>query len=274
MEAIHWILAAIFGAVVGWSLRGRIAKAAGQTVGADQVALRRNVNEAEDRYLEVLRREIGNILLEIDPDLMIRTYEKGWRYQDELKAAGTERIAADLKSITLKYKFFSEFDVLGTRHFIPYGDARWSLSDDELVDIYLDISKMIMLPRLSDTTRSSFELFADEEFKVLLKTVRRCKDRAFKKRIQGAVDRYYALRRVIDRHGSREARDQICSLEEADLEVFRLPNTSPENELGIVFKKTNECGIYGTFHHDDGKLSESFYRSDSAFQNRDYIDAP
>ncbi|MFZ3034439.1 MAG: hypothetical protein WA138_10550 [Parvibaculum sp.] len=135
---IEWIAAAIVGLAVGWFLRGRIAKGDGQTMSADKVALRRNVNEAEDRYLEVLRREISNILLNIDPDLMVSTYEKGWRYQDELVETGKERVSADLKALTLKHKFFSDFDLLGTRHFIPYGDARWSSSDDELVERYLE----------------------------------------------------------------------------------------------------------------------------------------
>lgn len=258
---------------VGWFLRGRIAKGDGQTMSADKAALRRNVNEAEDRYLEVLRREISNMLLNIDPDLMVSTYEKGWRYQDELVEAGKERTSADLKALTLKHKFFSDFDLLGTRHFIPYGDARWASSDDELVERYLELSKMILLPRLLDTDHSPIRLFTEEEFDILRKTARRCKDRAFKHHIVQAVDRYYALQRAIDRFGSKEAREQMNPLDDSDVEVFRLPYNGPENELGIAFKHTGEFGVYGTFHHDDGKISKSYYRSDKAFQKRDYLDA-
>lgn len=272
-EMIEWIAAAVVGLAVGWFLRGRIAKGDGQTMLADKVALRRNVNEAEDRYLEVLRREISNMLLNIDPDLMVSTYEKGWRYQDELVEAGKERISADLKALTLKHKFFSDFDLLGTRHFIPYGDARWAASDDEIVERYLEISKMILLPRLLDMDDSSIRLFTEGEFDILRKSVRRCKDRAFKGHIVQAVDRYHALQRAIDRFGSKEAREQMNPLDESDVEVFLLPYNGLENELGIAFKHTGEFGVYGTFQHDDGKIFKSYYRSDNVFQKRDYLDA-
>ncbi|MER8965660.1 hypothetical protein NKI25_08035 [Mesorhizobium sp. M0808] len=272
-EQIQWLVAAMVGITVGWFLRGRIAKGDGQNAQADKAALRRNVNEAEERYLEVLRREISNILLNVDPDLMVRTYEKGWRYQDELVTAGRERTSADLKALTLKHKSFSEFDLLGTRHFVPYSDARWSASDDELVERYLEISKMMLLPRLLDRDHSPFRLFTEEEFQILRKTERRCKDRTFKDHIVQAVARYYALQGAIDRYGSKEAREQRNSLDDIDIEVFRLPYDGAENELGIIFKKTGEYGVYGTFHHDDAKISESFYRSDTVFQKRDYLDA-
>ncbi|MFZ3034437.1 MAG: hypothetical protein WA138_10540 [Parvibaculum sp.] len=132
---------------------------------------------------------------------------------------------------------------------------------------------MILLPRLLDTDHSPIRLFTEEEFEILRKTTRRCKDRAFKHRIVQAVDRYHALQRAIDRYGSKEAREQMNPLDDSDVEVFRLPYDGPENELGIVFKQTGDCGVYGTFHHDDGKISKSYYRSDKAFQKRDYLDA-
>lgn len=269
--AIEWIAAAVIGVMAGWYLRSRIAKSDEQTMAFDKAVLQRTYNEAEDRYLEVLRREIGNILLNIDPELMVRTYEKGRRYQDELVEAGMERTSAEFKALALKHKFFSDFDLLGTRHFIPYGDARWPSSDDELVERYLDLSKMILLPQLLDTNHSSFRLFTKEEFEILLKTMRRCKDKAFEQRIKMAIERYYALQRAIDSHGSEEMRELSNPLDDADIKVFRLPYRPPENELGIVFKQTGESGVYATFHYDNGKVSESYYRSDEAFQKRDYL---
>lgn len=269
----EWIGVGIVGVALGWFLRSRLGTSQAPAHQADTAALRRNVNEAEDRYLEVLRREIGNILIDVDPDLMVSTYEKGWRYQDEVLEAGKERISADLKSLTLKHPFFQDFDLLGTRHFVPYEDARSMSSDDDLVERYLEISKMILLSKLVDAEHQNFRLFTEEEFEVLRKTVRRCKDRAFKRRIEGAIVRYHALQRAIDRYGSKEAREQINPLEEGDLEVFRLPSDGPENVLGIIFKQTDEFAAYSTFHDDDGKVFKSYYRSDPAFQKRDVLDA-
>lgn len=269
----EWIGVGIVGVALGWFLRSRLGTSQASAHQADTAVLRRNINEAEDRYLEVLRREIGNILMNLDPDLMVSSYEKGWRCQDELVKAGKERVSADLKSLTLKHQFFSEFDLLGTRHFVPYEEARRMSSDDDLVERYLEISKMILLSKLVDPEHQNFRLFTEEEFEVLRKTVRRCKDRAFKSRIEGAVDRYYALQRAIDRYGSKEAQGALNSLEDGDLEVFRLPNVGPENELGIVFKKTEEFGVYSTFHDDDGKVFKSYSRSDATFNKRDGLDA-
>ena len=265
-EPIQWIVAAI----AGWFLRGRIAKSAGHTMQADKATLRCNVNEAEERYLEILRREISNILLNVDPELMVSTYEKSWRYQDELVTAGKERISADLKALTLKYKLFSDFDLLGSRHFIPYSDAREWVSDDDLVERYLEISKMILLPRLLGKQNQSIPLFYDKEFDILKRTVRKYKDGVFKQHIVQAVNRYNALRKAIDHYGSKEAK-QTYSLDDSDIEVFRLPVQMGSSELAIVLKQTGECGVYERFIHDDGEISERFYRSDIAFQKREAI---
>lgn len=209
----EWAGAGIVGIVVGWFLRSRIGADQTQTMQSKTIDLRQNVNEAETRYLEVLRREIGNILMNADPNLMLSAYEKGWNYQDEITKAGQERTVADLTSLTLKHQFFSDFDLLCTRHFVPYGDARSMTSDDDLVERYLEISKMILLNKLIDSEHRNFRLFTDEEFDVLRKIVRRCKDRDFKRRIEEAVDRYYAFRRAIDRHGSKEAKDRTGQLQ-------------------------------------------------------------
>lgn len=91
----EWAGAGIVGIVVGWFLKSRIGADQKQTTQSDSISLRRNVEEAENRYLEVLRREIGNILVNLDSDLMVGTYEKGWRYQDEVVKAGKEGSVAN-----------------------------------------------------------------------------------------------------------------------------------------------------------------------------------
>lgn len=270
---LEWIGLGIGGIALGWFLRGRIGADQPQTLQTNTIDLQRNVREAEDRYLEVLRREIGNMLINLDPDLMISSYEKGWKYQSEVVNAGKERISADLKSLTLKHRFFSEFDMLGTRHFVPYEEARSMSSDDDIVERYLDISKMILLGQLVEPAHQHARLFTEEEFDVLRKTVRRCKDRAFKDRIEEGVQRYYAFRRAIDRYGSKDAQDGFNPLEERDLAVFRLPSDGPENVLGLVFKGTDEFAAYATFHDDDGKIFKTYNRSDPTFKKRQGLDA-
>ncbi len=61
----------------------------------------RNLREAEIRYMEVLRRELANMIVEADPDLMVRSYEKAWNWERET-ADRPDRLRADEQALVTK----------------------------------------------------------------------------------------------------------------------------------------------------------------------------
>lgn len=87
---------------------GRKAKGAYQ----DREEAARNLREAETRYLEVLRREIANLIMGVDPDLMVRAYEKARSWEQET-AGNADRLRADEHALIVKVPMFEEFDRIG-----------------------------------------------------------------------------------------------------------------------------------------------------------------
>jgi hypothetical protein len=157
-------------------------------------AITNNLREAEIRYLEVLRREIGNLIVEVDPDLMVRSYEKAWTWEQET-AKNVDRLRADEAAIVAKLPMFEEFDLIGTQHFVPYAEGRRSLDDDDLVERYLELSRMLVFVRnrLQPDVARRRPLHDEKEHKVLLDTVGRLKDRRFRARIDDALQRCYPV---------------------------------------------------------------------------------
>lgn len=235
--------------------------------------LTNNLRDAEIRYLEVLRREISNLIVEADPDLMVRSYEKAWTWEQET-ATNPERLRADEAALVAKLSVFEEFDLIGTRHFVPYAEGRCSLDDDDLVKRYLELSRMLVFVRnrLQPDVARRRPLHDEKEHKVLLDTMGRVKDQRFRSRIDDALQRCYAYRQGFDAGRSEPCAATRETFSDAEVEVFSLPfGIAPEIETGIVFKKTDERGIHAVFVHDDGRRSETYYRTDQQFAKRDWV---
>ncbi len=75
--------------------------------------------EAEERYLGGLRREIANLIVAIDPDLMTRCYDKAWDFEREI-AANVVRAEAEEAALIAKFPQFSDFDLRHTSHTATY----------------------------------------------------------------------------------------------------------------------------------------------------------
>jgi len=247
-------------------LFGRKAQQLGQAL----ARVTENWDEAEIRHLEVLRRELANLMVEADPYLMLQSYEKAWAWEQET-AARPDRLRADEAALLAKIPMFRDFDLIGTRHFVPYADGRQSLSDDDLVERYLELSRMLVFMKNRSETEVTHRrpLHNENEHKVLLNTVRRVDDRRFRARLEDALQRCHAYRQ-----GFGAGKDDLYAgmhetFSDAEVEVFQLPyGLSPENETGVVFKKTDEYGIFASFTHDSGRTSDSYYRTDRQFKSR------
>ena len=243
---------------------GLFGKKAQPAYDHQRVQLARNLNEAEIRCLEGLRREIANLIVLVDPDLMTHCYEKAWSFEREI-AENAIRAQAEEAALIAKFPMFSDFDLLGTRHFVPYSEARDTLSDDELGERYQEISRMLIFMRRRDEFKSKYPVHDEKEHKVLRDRMRAVKDRRFRERIEDTMGRFYWYRAGLEKGDPSSV--GVRNFENDDLEIFHLPSL-PDNEYGIVFKKTGEFGVYGFHVFDDGKISYSYYRSDAQFNER------
>jgi hypothetical protein len=96
------------------------------------------------------------------------------------------------------------------------------------------------------------------------------KARRFKARIEDALRRCHAYRHGFDAGKGEPYSGLHETFSDAEIEVFQIPyGASPENETGIVFKKTDEYGVYSFFIADGNKTYHSYYRTDSAFKKRE-----
>jgi hypothetical protein len=243
---------------------GLFGKKAQPTYDHEKVQLARNLNEAEVRCLEGLRREIANLIVLVDPDLMTRCYEKSWNFEREI-AENVIRAQAEEAALVAKFTMFSEFDLLGTRHFITYSEARNVLSDEDLTDRYHEISRMLVFMRRRDEFKSKYPVHDAKEHKILCERMQAVKDRSFRERIENTMARFYSYRAGLEKGDPSSL--AVTNFENADVEIFHLPSV-PDNEYGIVFKKTGQFGVYGFHVFDDGKISYSYYRSDALFKER------
>ena len=235
----------------------------------ERTLLVRNLNGAEVRHLEVLRREIANLIVDSDPNLMIRCYNKAWAFEREM-AANQERATAEEAAIVGKFPTFPDFDLLGTRHFVPYGEARDMWSDDDLVERYHEISRMLIFMRRRRDFGADVPVHDAKEEEILHACMQREKDRRFRARIEDAMRRFYVYRAGLEK-GDPSALG-VNNYVDSEVEIFHLFNSSlPDNEYAILFKKTDEFGVYSFHVIEDGKISYSYYRTDGAFKERQYL---
>lgn len=262
-------LSGLSGFALGWLFCRTVWK--GKTDSTSFVAeqLNRNVDEAEMRYLDGLRRELANEIMAADTDAMYRVFHKSRQYEKDLRKAGKERIDADFEALCMKYPSFQDFEPFGMMHFVAYEDARSSLDTGDLADRYTDISQTLIINAARKGT--SFEVFSDRESEQLDKAIRKSKDRAFKKRMLDAMERYHVLMRALrDVAGGNDVNvyeDGTVSVRSVFVEY------SPEIGYGIHFADTNEFGLHTVFFDDEkDRTYRSYYRSDSKFKEQGYLE--
>jgi hypothetical protein len=233
--------------------------------------LARHLHESESRYLAVLRREVANLIIATEPDLMVRCYEKAWSWERET-AGNPERLRAEEMALVAKFPMFQDFDVLGIRHFVPYDEVRRSSWDDDLVERYLDLSRMLVFMKNRDRSTHRPFLHGEDEYKVLQRVVRELKDHQFRARIEDALRRCHSYQQGLTTGGADPFAAGRGTYADADVEVFRMVDSSiVDIETGIIFKKTEEYGIHSFFLGDDGHQFHSYYRTDRNFVKREAV---
>ncbi len=154
--------------------------------------LTRHIDEAEARYLETLRREIANLLIDTDPETFDRAWRKAAAYETEMAAARADRVEADETALVAKYRSFEDFEIVGLIHCVPYRECTKLLSNDELADRYLDICRMLMLLRRRAEFKPCNPLFDDRERAAWERFRREAHDRRLRRRVDEALLSYRA----------------------------------------------------------------------------------
>jgi hypothetical protein len=233
--------------------------------------LKKNVVEAEQRFLENHRRELAQIIIARSAEAFESAFFKCQKFEVEMRMSSPDRIEAELKALADRFPYYQDFELLGTRHFVSYEDAVSWNSLDDIIDRYIDITKWLSL--LLAKQKRVFHVFPEDEIRVFRDSMRRRKDRLFKQRIKDAMALFYKMRRAADAGNKSDIVGE--SYEDENVKVHYAPmQYSPEVAYGIHFKDTNEYGVYSFFSdYKSDKTYYSFYRSDRTFKDHKLLDA-
>lgn len=230
---------------------------------AGRDALEREKHAANYRYLETLRRELANLLIARSPGNMERLYFKAKQRESDMAEGGANRAIAEQSALAHRYPHFDDFDLIGTRHIVPYAQSITHEPEDAIDDRYLDISQWLAIEAYH-ASGGKRRLFIDDEVKVLDRVLSRERDTRLYHRIENAMTIYYFFRdKVGDDDGGFEFRDFSVSRGRREY--------SPEVEYWISFRNPDEHAIY-SFFSDTTKTYHSYCRASSNFQESFVLD--
>jgi len=224
--------------------------------------------QAIDRanYLQTLRRELANILIWRDPQRYLQLYRQLLSEVTSIGSWRTEEVHRRLAKLSKKYSNYSDFDAIATREYVLYPDGVSWNDDAELEGNYRDIVTFVALSVIGDPTwkeaasRGFVHKLNDNELEHLSTYVQRIEDTKMHLRIDQAVEAYYSRR------------DELTGLLDNDFYTVQPLQSVGENRYGINLKRTGEFAIYSFFVFDDGRISYSYYRSNSNFEQELQLD--
>lgn len=232
-------------------------------------SLQRHADEAETRYLGVLRREIANMLLASDPDRFGRLYAKAAAYEAEMASSDAQRVEAEEAALLAKFRHYPDFEILGSYHMQPYADARSHVSDDGLADRYLEVSRMLMYLRRRDRVDAGTPLFDQRERDAQARFRRRRMDGALRQRIDEAMRLAMAYRRGVEVGGGSDPH----RYEDNEYEVFvTVPRAWHDTEWAVVCRDSGEVGVTTVVDAGGDLRHRFYYRSDARLLIREELD--
>lgn len=252
-------------AFIGGYLGGRKARANAVVPVLNDVSLTQTIDRAN--YLHTLRRELANILVWRNPQRYLELYRQIHTEILSLKSWRAEEISKRLVELSLKYPNYSDFDFVGTREYILYPDGVSMYDNAELEKHYHNSWIFVALSVLGDDNwkdaakRGFVNTTSEEELTHLTRYVQRIEDTKFEYRIQKAIYDYHLARKEFG-----------ANLNNGVYEIVYMPHFD-ETLYGVHLKVTNEYGIYSHFVFDDGRSSQSCYRSNSTFELEQPLDS-
>lgn len=223
--------------------------------------LARLISYHRSGYLKILQREMANVLIRKDPQRFLETYKKAHEEFDSIKSSDPQVLKAKLLLLTEKYQQYEDFDLIGTRDYVLYADALSGHPLDEIEGRYSDILMFQALQSELEKDWPSFANTSEKEVEHLKEYVRNVIDTQFKQKLKNAISEFYSL---------RQKQPDLHSLDTTEF-FIKYVHDFAENRYGIHLKSSNEFGLYSFFVFDDGKIHESYYRSDENFQKTEIL---
>jgi len=216
----------------------------------------------QDLLMRTFRRELGNWLFKTDPDRYIALYAQARAIEAEILAADAPTRHALMKRIATDVPFIADFDFVGTREHVSYGDALGLGSQDQIEENYLDIVRWQSLQIAGDPAwKYVAKPTSDADAEHAVTYAKRLKDTRFKKRLEETMRLYWF------------SRNDTESLNlDNDFFSVRYVSHVAERRYGIHLKDTDEFGLFSVFYGDDRNF-ESYYRSSPDFSEEISLDA-
>ena len=237
-----------------------------------QVMREKDLTQAIDRsnYLQTLRRELANLLIWRDPQRYLKLFKELSAELAPIKFWRLEEVQRRLSELCKKYPNYIDFDAIQSREYVLYPDGICTLSYDELEAHYRDIVTFVELSIASDPLwksayyRGSVFSFTGEHpqkaIEHLSEYMERIEDTKLIFKIDQAMEAYYMQRD-----------EKTGRLDNEFFSVQPIYRSTPDYLYGIHLKRTNEFAIYSNFVFDDGRTSESRFRSDVNFETQDLL---
>lgn len=265
---MEYFLIGLVGFILGWFICRQIwhqkLLSANTSMNSVIKRLDKNIDVERMHYLECLRREFANQIMGIDTEAMHKAFHKMHQYEENIYKIPEENVKADFTALGMKYPTSEDFDLIGTIHYIEYEEAFSQQCLDDIIDLYNDISRFMILLNILKIKEN--RIFNDKELRQLDKEIQRRKDKKFKTRIVEAINNYYIFLDGADSLEKDAFRNEYTY---RATQVRRVHMTnSPEIGYGIYFSDTNEYGFYTVFIDDtSNRIYETYYRSDAKYKN-------
>ncbi len=249
---VYWFGFSVFAFAVGVFLGMKIAGSA-MKPGLQEMA--HDIASDRKNYLEILRREIVNHLMQRDPVKFKKVYERVHNEIMKYKTFSKEGLANELGGLCESFPKYSDFDLLATRSHVLYADAFASFDDEEVSEHFRTLVRFQALnARLKDSW-SLWEPTSENDLEHLREYVRQIIDSRFEQRLKSAISHYRLCKSI-----GPEA------YETPELSIVSVSHFA-EIRYGVHFKDTGEYGLYGCFYGDRAKPHESYYRSNFLFED-------
>ena len=232
-------------------------------------SLQRHADEAETRYLEVLRREIANMLMVSDQDRFDRLYAKAAAFEAEMARADTQRVEAEEATLIAKFRSFYDFEILGSYHMEPYAEARSYVTDDALAERYQEVCRMLMYLRRRHWVDAGAPVFDQRQWEAQSKFRRRARDQRLRVRIDEAMRLAMAYRRGVTAAGGQDPFDY----EDGQYQVFVTQARAwQDTEWAVICLDTGEVGVTAVVDAGDDRRHRFYYRSDAQLVAREDLE--
>lgn len=240
----------------------------------------------ERHYINILRRESANFIIDNDLDAFVSLFYEMARFEQHYENIDREKVREEKRRIRDTFKEKSDINMMEARHFIKYDRAAGDI--DDAVFQYKIAAEILILDRICSGENK--RIYNEDEIRIFNKFVTDYKNEIFKSKLKKAFYNYNLTNRAfkeiigILRTWQRGEKKQIFpqkiartesiltdlvkkmkNYSDEDCFVCELNQNLDESRYGVHLKKTNEYGVVAEIMKENGKVFRSFFRSDALY---------